>query len=427
MLRSRVLFSVLLLGLAALPAFAQGTSSDPELSVDVLKLRLNPMTAEELDAEAKGWMGLLKAQVGEISQNEIAILGAEGDARDALVANRAGLNETQSGLEARFAAVLDELERKGGDAKSYRAYAGAVEVQEDAEGIDLSAPESLDDAGEKAKETFTFVTDWITSKDGGIKWALNIVKFLAMLFVFSFLSKMAGKLVAKALSRVDNISTLLRTFFANTVRKLVFFVGLVIAVSALGINIGPLVAAIGAVGFIVAFALQGTLSNFAAGVMILLYRPYDVGHVVSVSGTTGKVADMNMASTILNTPDNQTIVIPNGAIWNDTITNITGRDIRRVDLVFGIGYDDDIDKAEKVLAEIVKAHPKVLAEPGFAIRLHELADSSVNFIVRPWSKTADYWDVYWDLTKTVKERFDKEGLSIPYPQRDIHVHQVEKA
>jgi small conductance mechanosensitive channel len=158
--------------------------------------------------------------------------------------------------------------------------------------------------------------------------------------------------------------------------------------------------------------------------MIMLYRPYDLGDVVTAAGVTGKVDSMNLVSTSIKTPDNQTIVVPNSSIWGDVITNVTANDQRRVDMVFGIGYDDDIGKAKALLGEIVSAHPLVLSEPQPMIRVHELADSSVNFIVRPWAKTGDYWDVYWDLQQTVKERFDAAGISIPYPQTDVHVHQV---
>jgi small conductance mechanosensitive channel len=192
----------------------------------------------------------------------------------------------------------------------------------------------------------------------------------------------------------------------------------------LGINVGPLLAAIGAAGFIIGFAFQGTLSNFAAGIMILIYRPHDVGDFVDIGGTFGIVDAMTIVSTTLMTLDNQKVVVPNNMIWGDKITNVTGRDTRRVDMVFGIGYSDDIAKAQSILEEIVLKHEAILKDPEPVVRVHELADSSVNFVVRPWVKTENYWDVYWDITRTVKERFDAEGVSIPFPQRDVHMHQV---
>jgi len=199
--------------------------------------------------------------------------------------------------------------------------------------------------------------------------------------------------------------------------------GFLIAIAQLGIEVAPLLAGLGIAGFVVGFALQDTLSNFASGMMILVYRPFDVGDVIEAGGVSGKVDQMNLVSTMVLTFDNQLLVVPNSKIWGDVIRNVTHRDKRRVDLTFGIGYSDDIPTAERILTEIVAAHDKVLDDPEPVIRLHELGESSVNFIVRPWSKTSDYWDVYWDVTREVKRRFDEEGVSIPFPQRDVHIYQ----
>ena len=239
------------------------------------------------------------------------------------------------------------------------------------------------------------------------------------------LSKIISKTIQKAISNVKSASELLKDFIVNITRKVIFLVGFVIALSMLEVNIGPLLAAIGAAGFIMGFALQGTLSNFASGIMILIYRPYDVGDLVDVAGTFGKVDAMTIVSTTLRKPDNQKVVVPNNMIWGDIITNITGTSKRRVDLVFGIGYSDDIAKAQKIMEDILVNHDSVLKDPEPVVKVHELADSSVNFVVRPWVETDNYWDVYWDITRTVKERFDAEGVSIPFPQRDVHVHQVD--
>jgi small conductance mechanosensitive channel len=158
--------------------------------------------------------------------------------------------------------------------------------------------------------------------------------------------------------------------------------------------------------------------------MILMYRPYDIGNFVNVAGVSGTVSAMTLVSTTLTLPDNQTVVIPNNSIWGGIITNVTGSETRRVDMVFGIGYDDDIAKAQSILEKIVKDHPLVLGSPEPVIRVNELADSSVNFVCRPWTRTSDYWAVYWDITRQVKEQFDQNSVSIPFPQRDVHVHQV---
>jgi small conductance mechanosensitive channel len=268
------------------------------------------------------------------------------------------------------------------------------------------------------------ISGWLTSAEGGLRWIKQIFLFVVTVLVAWMLAVLIGKAVKKAVVRIEGASALLKDFIVNIIRKLIFIVGFVVALSTLGINIGPLLAAIGAAGFIVGFALQGTLSNFAAGIMILIYRPYDVGDLVEIGGTFGAVDAMTIVSTTLMTLDNQKVVVPNNMIWGDKITNATGTDKRRVDMVFGIGYSDDIAKAQKILEEILVKHDAVLKDPEPIVKVHELADSSVNFAVRPWVETENYWDVYWDITRTVKERFDAEGVSIPFPQRDVHMHQA---
>ena len=200
-------------------------------------------------------------------------------------------------------------------------------------------------------------------------------------------------------------------------RRLVLFIGFFVGLSALEVNVGPVLAIIGAAGFVIAFALQNSLSNFASGVLMLLYRPFDLGDFVNVASVAGKVESMNLLSTQLRTPDNQLLVVPNNAVSGGVITNITGITQRRVDLMFGIGYGDDIDKAQTILEQIVADHKKVLAEPKPIIKLHQLADSSVNFVCRPWVTPDNYWEVYWDTTREVKRRFDDQGVSIPFPRR----------
>jgi small conductance mechanosensitive channel len=201
-------------------------------------------------------------------------------------------------------------------------------------------------------------------------------------------------------------------------------IGIVVALSMLEVNITPFVAGLGVAGFVLGFALQGTLSNFASGLMILIYRPYDVGHIIDAAGVKGKVKSMNLVSTTIMTFDNQVVIVPNGEIWGGVITNVTGSSTRRVDMVFGISYSDDISKASKILEDILAKHDLVLDDPTPVVKLHELADSSVNFICRPWVKTDDYWTVYWDVTRAVKEQFDAKDVSIPFPQRDVHLYKT---
>jgi small conductance mechanosensitive channel len=204
----------------------------------------------------------------------------------------------------------------------------------------------------------------------------------------------------------------------------VLVIGLIIALGAAGVNVGAALALIGGGAFILAFALQDTLGNFANGLMLLIYRPFDVGDAVEVGGVSGSVHEVSLVNTTILTFDNKKVIVPNKNVWGQVITNITGMPTRRVDMTFGIGYDDDSDKALAILKKVVTEHELVLEEPAPAVRINELADSSVNFICRPWSKTGDYWTVFSEITDRVKKEFDAAGISIPYPQQDVHMHTV---
>jgi small conductance mechanosensitive channel len=255
---------------------------------------------------------------------------------------------------------------------------------------------------------------------------LNLLIFLFVIFVFRYLSRLTRRVVRASCERSSlDLSVLLKDILVSASGGAVMILGFLMALSQIGISLGPMLAGLGVAGFIVGFALQDTLGNFAAGAMILIYQPYDVDDFVEVTGASGLVKKMNLVSTTITTFDNQTLVIPNSKIWGDVIKNVTAQKVRRVDLEFGIGYNDDIEKTERVLTDILDSHDMILKSPEPLIKVHTLGESSVNFIVRPWTKTEDYWDVYWDLTREVKLRFDREGISIPFPQRDIHHYREE--
>jgi small conductance mechanosensitive channel len=334
---------------------------------------------------------------------------AKADVKTALIKHATDLMSDRTALIDRFNVVLDELTAKGGETAEYDAYIKAVS------GIKVDVTD--------ASATWTTITGWLMSPEGGFRWAVNIVQFIVIVIVFYLLSIVAGKAAKKALSKSKSFSSLLREFLVMSARRLVFIIGFFVGLSALEVNIGPVLAIVGAAGFVIAFALQNSLSNFASGILMLIYRPFDVRDMISVAGVLGKVESMNLLSTQLRTPDNQLIIVPNNSVWGDVITNVTGITERRIDLVFGIGYSDDIDKAQKILEDIVSGNKLVLKDPEPVIKLHELADSSVNFICRPWVKPDDYWEVYWDITREVKRRFDAEGVSIPFPQTDVHLYQ----
>jgi small conductance mechanosensitive channel len=386
------------------------TTNNPSISKEELGYRVEPLTKDDLSVEANGWLHALKKQVAAVSEVQIRALTAEGDEKTRLLETANKLKEKQTALTDRLKVVVEELASKGGEIKDYESYIKAISGVE----VDVS----------DASATWTVITGWLTSTEGGFRWAKNILFFLVIILISWILSKVVGKAVERAVVNIKSASALLKEFIVNISRKAIFIVGFVVALSMLEVNVGPLLAAIGAVGFIMGFALQGTLSNFAAGIMILIYRPYDVGDLVDVGGTLGKVDAMTIVSTTLRKPDNQKVVVPNNKIWGDIITNLTGTSKRRVDLVFGIGYSDDIAKAQKILEDILAKNESILKDPEPVVKVHELADSSVNFVVRPWVKTENYWDVYWDITRAVKERFDAEGVSIPFPQRDVHLHQI---
>ena len=271
------------------------------------------------------------------------------------------------------------------------------------------------------------VSDWGDSvtelmRSNGVQVMFRIALFIIILYVSWQLGKLAKRLLEKALNAGKvRLSHLLKKMLLSTVRNVVFFVGVLLALSQFGISLGPVLAGLGIVGFIIGFALQDTLSNFASGLMILIYRPFDVGDLVEASGVSGKVSHMSLVNTTFLTLDNQRLIVPNNLIWQNVIKNVTAQHVRRIDLVFGVSYSDDLDKVEEILADIVNSHEAVLDSPEPVIAVNELGDSSVNFVVRPWVKTDDYLETYWDLTKKVKQRFDAEGIAIPFPQRDLHI------
>lgn len=255
----------------------------------------------------------------------------------------------------------------------------------------------------------------------------RVLIFIFLLVFFYGLSRMMRTLVSKMVrSKHSRMSTLVQEFFISTTGKVVMLLGLLIACAQLGLNLGPVLAGLGVAGIVIGFALQDTLSNFASGMMILIYRPFDVGDYVEAGGVSGKVSYMSLVNTTIRTFDNQKIMVPNNKIWGSTINNITAERVRRVDMEFSISYSDDIARAESILQDILDQHPDILKEPEPLIKLMRLGESSLDFVVRPWTRTESYWDVYWDITREVKLRFDREGLSIPFPQRDIHLYSADK-
>lgn len=256
-----------------------------------------------------------------------------------------------------------------------------------------------------------------------LPWGINIVMAIAIFvigkFVVGVLVSLAKKVMTKA--KVDNI---LINFIASIIKTVLLLFVVVAALDQLGVDTTSMIALIGAAGLAIGLALQGTLQNLASGVMLIIFRPFSDGDFIEAAGVTGVVEEIGIFSITMRTGDNREIIVPNGEIYGGTITNNSRRDTRRVDMVFGIGYDDDLLKAKEILNRILSEDERIFADPAPTVAVGELADSSVNFNVRPWCKTSDYWGVYGDIHEKVKLTFDAEGISIPYPQMDVHQNKA---
>jgi len=258
---------------------------------------------------------------------------------------------------------------------------------------------------------------WLDRRGPAILGSLAL--FVGILVVFWVAGRVARRLVERMIGNSSNVSELARRVILSTVSRVVVGIGFFLALSQVGVNVTALLAGLGIVGFIIGFALQNTLGNFASGAMILMYRPFDVGDVIRTSVASGKVNHMNLVSTTVLTFDNQTLVVPNSKIWNDVIQNVTAQDTRRVDLSFGLSHDVDVPKVEALFAAILREHEAVLEDPAPVVKVHALTDSAVEFIVRPWCRTEDYWDLHWDLNRAVKLALDREAIAFGVPRREI--------
>ncbi|CAH0991949.1 hypothetical protein SIN8267_02064 [Sinobacterium norvegicum] len=365
--------------------------------------------------KAEGQLELAKMSLDNVSD---LLLYAPDDTKAELVSKKNILAHKTKNIAASMSRRIALMDVRGLDTASFHVILLGVTGQVSG---DIFNGEVFMDIASRATEA---LNNWFMHNGIDLTWKLLL--FVAIIAAFKALSKVAVRVVETALMKSKlNISALLRDFFVSMTSKVVMVIGVLIAFSQLGIQITPLLAGLGMAGVVIGFALQDTLSNFASGMMILLYRPFDVGDLIEAAGVTGLVSNLTLVSTTVLTLDNQSLVVPNSKIWGDVIRNVTDQKQRRVDMVFGIGYSDDIPKAEQVLMEILTSHKMVLPEPEPNVKLHTLNESSVDFIVRPWVKTEDYWDVYWDVTREVKQRFDAENISIPFPQRDVHFYKTE--
>lgn len=258
-----------------------------------------------------------------------------------------------------------------------------------------------------------------------LPWIINIAFAAAIFVVGRWVTRNIIKLLARMM-RKSKVDEMLINFVTSIVNVLLLLFVVVAALGQLGVDTTSLIALVGAAGLAVGLALQDSLKNFAAGVLLIVFRPFKEGDFVEVAGIAGIVEHVAIFTSVLRTGDNREVIVPNGHIYSGVITNYSKRETRRVDMVFGISYGDDLRKAKDILLQVVEADERVLKDPAPVVAVSGLGDSSVNLIVRPWVKTGDYWPVFWALTEQVKLKFDEEGITIPFPQMDIHNHRVEE-
>ncbi len=256
-----------------------------------------------------------------------------------------------------------------------------------------------------------------------LEYGMSILGALAIFIIGKWAAKLLTSGIRRAMTRA-NVDATIVSFAGNIIYGIALAFVVIAMLSNLGIETTSLAAIIAAAGLAIGLALQGSLSNFAAGVMVILFRPFKIGDFIEAAGTSGTVKDISIFTTTLKTPDNKTIIVPNSNITSDNITNFSTEKQRRIDMVVGVSYNDDLQKVTKVLEKIVESDERILKDPAVTIAVSELADSSVNFVVRPWVASSDFWAVKFDLTQRIKETFDKEGISIPFPQQDVYMHSV---
>jgi len=254
-----------------------------------------------------------------------------------------------------------------------------------------------------------------------IPWGINILVALGALAAGRIASRILLSLTERILLRAK-MEGILVEFSLSILNALLWVVVVVAALDQLGFDTTSLIAILGAAGLAVGLALKDSLQNFAAGVMLIVFRPFKAGDYIEAGGTGGVVEKISIFNSIIRTPDNREITVPNGGIYGGAITNYSARDTRRIDLTFGIGYDDSMQQARDLIREVLAADERILKDPAAVVAVSELADSSVNFVVRPWVATADYWPVRFDLIEGIKTAFDEGGISIPFPQRDVHIY-----
>jgi small conductance mechanosensitive channel len=380
------------------------------VGLDGSKVRAD--VSERLGMRAEIMQGRLKLIVEQLAQLRQRLQGREGDA--ALQAELAALEQRKKVTTGSLGSMVKMMGSLGIEVAAYQQLLITATGEVTADIFRAKVAMGLLDQWVKEAK------DW--ALENGPAFVFKLIMFFLLVFLFKLLSVVTRRIMQRAFGsgRVQT-SRLLQDMTVTIVSNSVLLLGILVGLSQLGVELGPLLAGLGIAGFIVGFALQDSLANFAAGMMILGYRPYDVGDMIEAAGVFGKVNQMSLVSTTILTIDNQTLIVPNGKIWGDVIKNVTHQSVRRVDMTFRVSYSEDVEHVERVLQGVIAEDSRVLADPEPMVKLHKLNESSVDFVVRPWVETDDYWDVYWDMTRAVKQSFDAEGIRIPFPQRQLHI------
>ena len=393
-----------------------------EQMIDIVEIRrqlnfppgdFETVSANSLQAYGNELTGVVELRVAarDAIASQLAKASDNADLKSAAALQQHAIERAAAQLDR----VVNQLERLGIDTSRQRRV-----LMKQSTALTVSLVDS-DVMGIWLKEATEAFDSWL--RTDAVDVSAQVLLFLLILLAARLLARFARTVVQRMLlGNQGNMSNLLRDVLVSLTGGLVLTLGVLFALNQVGISVAPMLAGLGVAGFIIGFALQDVLGNFAAGAMILAYRPFDVDDYIRVAEVEGFVKKMNLVSTTITTIDNQTLIVPNSKIWGDVIRNYTGQRVRRVDLEFGISYGDSIEKAERILHDVVESMPAILKSPEPIIRVHRLGDSSVDFVVRPWVRTEDYWETHWGLIKAVKLRFDAEGITIPFPQRDVHHH-----
>ncbi len=388
---------------------------EADVSPEDLHILLVPLTASELAQVVEGWQAHVRSQLERMSNLNLDINSAADAKVDSLRTQLEEVQQTSKAYLANFQTAITGWLEKGAtpeEVKPYQDYAYAATSG----ALRTTDPKTLANAA----------LDWLTDTDGGLGFLISVLTVIIAIWALMFVARLARRMSDRGLARVPSLSRLLKTFISTAVYWAVMVLGVLVVLGLFGVNVTPLFAVFGGLSFILGFALQETLGNLASGLMIMVLKPFDTGDFIQVGSSSGVVDEMSVVSTKIRTFDNQIIVVPNSKIWGDIITNVSASETRRVDLVFGIGYSDDAALAIEVLQKLIDHHELCLKDPVAEIFVGELGESSVNIFCRPWVKNDDYWTVFWNLTGQAKIEFDAVGVSIPFPQRDVHLIPVDE-